>query len=331
MTSIHDVAALAQVSIKTVSRVVNKAPNVSPELQARVDAAIRQLGYRPNQSARRLAGGKSFMIAFLYNNPAPGYVSRIQIGAAWRCRELGYHLVVEPISPGGEERFEVLDRLVAALRPDGVLLVPPLSDDEGLLARLADMKLPYARIAGSVVAASFTIHTPERAAGRMVADHLIALGHRRIGVITPPPTHRAALRRVEGFCDGLGAADITVDDALFVQGRFDFASGIEAGEALLALPQPPSAIFATNDEMALGVLTLAHRIGLRVPEDLSVTGFDDTSASLTSWPPLTTVRQPLEEMGRSVIDALANGPVDAPEFLFTLVERGSSGPPSPGR
>ena len=104
MTSIHDVAALAQVSIKTVSRVVNKAPNVSPALQERVDAAIAQLGYRPNQSARRLAGGKSFMIAFLYNNPAPGYVSRIQIGAAWRCRELGYHLVVEPISIGGEER-----------------------------------------------------------------------------------------------------------------------------------------------------------------------------------------------------------------------------------
>ncbi|NML08730.1 LacI family transcriptional regulator [Sphingobium sp. AR-3-1] len=331
MTSIHDVAALAQVSIKTVSRVVNKAPNVSPELQARVDAAIKQLDYRPNQSARRLAGGKSFMIAFLYNNPAPGYVSRIQIGAAWRCRELGYHLVVEPISPGGEERFEVLDRLVAALRPDGVLLVPPLSDDEGLLARLAEMKLPYARIAGSVVAASFTIHTPERAAGRMVADHLIALGHRRIGVITPPPTHRAALRRVDGVRDGLAAADIAIDDALFVQGQFDFASGIEAGEALLALPQPPSAVFATNDDMALGVLTLAHRIGLRVPEDLSVTGFDDTSASLTSWPPLTTVRQPLEDMGRSVIDALANGPVDAPEFLFTLVERGSSGPLSPDR
>lgn len=328
MTSIHDVAALAQVSIKTVSRVVNKAPNVSAELQARVNAAIKQLGYRPNQSARRLAGGRSFMIAFLYNNPAPGYVSRIQMGAAWRCRDLGYHLVVEPISAGGEERFEVLDRLVAALRPDGVLLVPPLSDDEGLLARLAEMRLPCARIAGSVVAASFTIHTPERAAGRMVADHLIALGHSRIGIITPPSTHRAALRRVDGFRDGLQAADIRIDDALFVQGRFDFSSGIEAGETLLALPNPPSAIFATNDEMALGVLTLAHRVGLRVPEDLSVTGFDDTSASLTSWPPLTTVRQPLEDMGRSVIDALANGPIDAPEFLFTLVERGSSGPPS---
>ena len=113
-------------------------------------------------------------------------------------------------------------------------------------------------------------------------------------------------------------------------GQFDFASGIAAGEALLVLPAPPSAIFATNDEMALGVLTLAHRIGLRVPEDLSVAGFDDTSASLTSWPPLTTVRQPLEEMGRSVIDALAQGAGETPEFRFTLIERGSSGPPPQG-
>ncbi|QGP79154.1 LacI family DNA-binding transcriptional regulator [Sphingobium sp. CAP-1] len=326
MTSIHDVAALAQVSIKTVSRVVNKAPNVSAELRNRVQAAIDELGYRPNQSARRLAGGRSFMVAFLYNNPAPGYVSRIQIGAAWRCRELGYHLVVEPISPGGEESFDVLDRLVAALRPDGVLLVPPLSDDAGLLARLAEMGLPYARIAGAGETAGFTVPTPEQAGGRMVADHLVALGHRRIGVITPPSTHHAALRRVEGFRDGLAAAGLTVDDSLFMQGRFDFASGIEAGEALLALPEPPSAIFATNDEMALGVLTLAHRIGLRVPEDLSVAGFDDTSASLTSWPPLTTVRQPLEDMGRCVIDALARGPAEAPDFLFTLIPRGSTGP-----
>lgn len=326
MPSIHDVAALAQVSIKTVSRVVNKAPNVSAELRDRVEAAIDRLGYRPNQSARRLAGGKSFMLAFLYNNPAPGYVSRIQMGAAWRCRDLGYHLVVEPLSPEANERFEVLDRLVAALRPDGVLLVPPLADDEGLLARLTEMGLPCARIAGSLSAPDFTIHTPERAGGRMVADHLIGLGHRRIGVITPPPGHRAASRRVEGFREGLEAAALPVDQALFLPGRFDFASGIAAGEALLALPERPSAIFATNDEMALGVLTLAHRVGLRVPEDLSVVGFDDTSASLTSWPPLTTVRQPLEDMGRAVVDALAGGGSDAPEFLFTLIARGSSGP-----
>lgn len=326
MTSIHDVAALAKVSIKTVSRVVNDAPNVSAELRERVQAAVRELGYRPNQSARRLAGGRSFMIAYLYSNPAPGYISGIQSGAAARCRELGYHLVVEPISPGGEERFDVLDRLVAALRPDGVLLVPPLSDDAAMLARLAELRLPCARIAGSVVGAGFNIHTPERAAGRMVADHLIAHGHRRIGIITPPAKHRSALRRVEGFRDGLAAAAVPVDESLFVDGGFTFGSGIAAGEALLALPEPPSAIFATNDDMALGVLTLAHQIGLRVPEDLSVVGFDDTPASLTSWPPLTTVRQPLEDMGRAVIDALANGPEDAPEFLFTLMERKSSGP-----
>ncbi|MCP1471542.1 LacI family transcriptional regulator [Sphingobium sp. OAS761] len=331
MTSIHDVAALAQVSIKTVSRVVNKAPNVRDELRARVQAAIDQLGYRPNQSARRLAGGRSYMIAFLYNNPAPGYVSRIQIGAAWRCRERGYHLVVEPISPEGAERFDVLDRLVAALRPDGVLLVPPLADDEELLARLEEMRLPCARIAGSMAAKAFTIHTPERAAGRMMADHLIGLGHRRIGVITPPPGHMAATLRVKGFREGLAAAGLATDDALFVTGRFDFASGITAGEALMNLSDPPSAIFATNDEMAMGLLTFAHRVGLRVPEDLSVTGFDDTSASLTAWPPLTTVRQPLEDMGRAVIDGLVDGSAEAPEFQFTLVERDSSGSPRKSR
>lgn len=329
MTSIHDVAALAAVSIKTVSRVVNKAPNVSPELQQRVQAAIDQLGYRPNQSARRLAGGRSFMIAYLYSNPAPGYIGGIQSGAAHRCRDLGYHLVVEPISPDGAERIEVLERLVAALRPDGVLLVPPLSDDPILLDRLTQLRLPCARIAGSIVAESFNILTPERAAGRMVADHLIGLGHRRIGVITPPPTHRAALRRVEGFRDGLAAAGLGADAVAFIEGRFDFASGIEAAETLLGRDAPPTAIFATNDDMALGVLTYAHRLGLRVPEDLSVVGFDDTPASHTSWPPLTTVRQPLEDMGRAVIDALAKGPVEAPEFVFSLIARSSSGP-APG-
>ena len=326
MSSIHDVAALAGVSIKTVSRVVNRAPNVSAILRDRVTAAIRQLDYRPNQSARRLAGGRSFMIAFLYNNPAPGYTGAIQVGAANRCRELGYHLVVEPIPLSGGERHEVLERLVAALRPDGVFLVPPLSDDPDMLRWLAALKLPCARIAGSMEAESVNIATPERRAGRMVADHLIALGHRRIGVVTPPPSHRAAGLRVEGFRDGIAAAGLSVDDLIFVEGGFDFASGIAAGEMLLGLAQPPSAIFATNDDMALGVLTHAHRLGLRVPEQLSVIGFDDTPASLTAWPPLTTVRQPLEQMGGAAVDALVARPEAAPEFAFELVERDSCGP-----
>ena len=326
MPSIHDVAALARVSIKTVSRVVNKAPHVSEELRERVTAAIRQLDYRPNQSARRLAGGRSFMIAFLYNNPAPFYNSGIQSGAANRCRDLGYHLVVEPMPLSGEARLEILDRLVAALRPDGVFLVPPLSDDALLLQRLVELKLPCARIAGSLMAESFNIPTPERAAGRMIADHLIGLGHRRIGVITPPASHKAALQRVEGFRDGLAAAHLPLEDALFVEGAFDFESGITASKWLLTQARRPTAIFATNDDMALGTLTVAHQLRLRVPDDLSVVGFDDTPAGLTVWPPLTTVSQPLEAMGSAVIDALAGGAVDTPQFNFTLVQRGSSGP-----
>ncbi len=330
MPSIHDVAKLAGVSIKTVSRVVNKVPHVSVELRERVQAAIEQLDYRPNQSARRLAGGRSFMIAYVYSNPAPSYTGGIQSGAAARCRDLGYHLVVEPITDSGEERLDVLDRLVATLRPDGVLLVPPLSDDAPLLRRLADLALPCARIAGSADAAGFNLETPERAGGRMVADHLVALGHRRIGVITPPSSHHAALQRVDGFRDGLAAAGIAVEEALFVQGRFDFASGIEAAEQLLRRDDRPTAIFATNDDMALGALTLAHRMEYKVPEDLSVVGFDDTPAGLSSWPPLTTVRQPLEAMGRAAIEALVDGASRPAPLVFTLVPRSSSGPAPEG-
>jgi len=326
MASIRDVAAAAGVSIKTVSRVVNKAPNVSEDLRSRVSAAIEQLGYRPNQSARRLAGGRSFMLAFLYNNPTPGYTAALQIGAANRCRELGYHLVVEPMPLCGDERFEILERLVATLRPDGVFLAPPLSDDKALLQRLSELDLSCARLAGSIVTESFNIPTPERTAGRMIADHLIELGHRRIGVITPPADHRAALARVEGFRDGLAAASGSALEVAFVSGRFDFPSGLQAAEELLGSEAPPTAIFATNDAMALGAMTYAHRHGLKVPQDLSIVGFDDTWASATTWPPLTTVRQPLEEMGRALVDALVAEPDEAPVFRFELVRRESTGP-----
>ena len=328
MASIHDVAALARVSIKTVSRVVNKAPNVSEELRDRVTAAIAELDYRPNQSARRLAGGRSFMIAFLYNNPVASYISGIQAGAVNRCRELGYHLVVELIPLAGEERFDRLEGLAAALRPDGVFLAPPLSDDPAVLEWLARKKLPCARIAGPNGAQSLNIVTPEWAAGRMVADHLLGLGHRRIGVITPPSGHEAATHRVDGFREGLAAAGLAEEPELFVEGGFDYPSGIAAGEMLLGLAEPPTAIFATNDDMALGVLQLARQRGLRVPDDLSVVGFDDTPASATAWPPLTTVRQPLAQMGAAVIDALINRPAKAPQFDFELVRRESSAPPT---
>ncbi|HKT75741.1 MAG TPA: LacI family DNA-binding transcriptional regulator [Sphingobium sp.] len=324
MPSIHDVAALAGVSIKTVSRVVNQAPNVSAELRERVTAAIRQIDYRPNQSARRLAGGRSFMIAFLYNNPAPSYTSGIQAGAVHRCRDLGYHLVVEMMPLAGDERFAILEGLVAALRPDGVFLAPPLSDDPSVLQWLADRKIACARIAGSISADSLNIPTPERMGGRMVADHLAALGHRRIGVIAPPAGHGAAQQRVEGFREGLAAAGLAIEPDLFVEGEFDYESGLAAGKKLLDRAERPSAIFATNDDMALGVLAAAHQSGLQIPADLSVVGFDDTPASLTAWPPLTTVRQPLDRMGAAVIDALIDPSKDAPAFSFELVERESS-------
>lgn len=276
LATINDVAAAARVSIKTVSRVLNGEPHVRTELYDRVKNAVRQLGYQPNQAARRLAGGRSFFIAYIYNNPTPNYVAAVQSGAARRCRELGYHLVVEPVELAGSDRFATLQRLSKTLKPDGVFLIPPLSDDPDLLNELARLKIATARIAGVVPSHGWNLAMPEATAGRMVVDHLLALGHRRIAVVGPPDSHLSATARVDGYRDAMQAANAPVAPDWIERGELDFASGTEAAGRLLDLDDRPTAIFAANDEMALGAMAAARRRGLAVPHDLSVAGFDDT-------------------------------------------------------
>lgn len=328
LATITDVAALAKVSIKTVSRVLNGEPHVSAALQVRVHTAVETLDYRPNQAARRLAGGKSYLIAYLYNNPTPSYIAAIQSGAAWRCRELGYHLVVEPVALAGAARFTAIEALTATLKPDGAFLTPPLSDDPELLAELERLQLNIVRIAGGTHAFGRNFATPERDGGHMVTRHLLDLGHRRIAMIGPPGLHQAALERVEGYRAALREAGLPVRDMWITQGEFDVASGLACAGKLLDAEEPPTAIFAANDEMALGAMMAARQRNLSVPGQLSVVGFDDTPASRSAWPPLTTVRQPLEDMGRAVIDALIDTDGRrAPELNFELVVRESSAPP----
>lgn len=327
MATIDDVARAAGVSIKTVSRVLNGEPHVRPEMQRRVRAAVASLDYRPNQAARRLAGGRSFFIAYLYNNPTPSYIALIQSGAAIRCRELGYHLVVEPIELSGPDRFAAIERLVSTLRPDGAFLIPPLSDDPELLAELDALKLPTARIAGVIPFDGANIDLPERDGGRMVVQHLLQLGHRRIAMIGPPADHASAWNRTVGYREAMAAAGFAVQPDWFVTGAFDFASGMAAGERLLGAAEPPTAIFAANDEMALGAMAAAHERGLDVPRDLSIVGFDDTPASASSWPALTTVRQPLENLGRAIVDLISGAASQDYDLSLRLIVRSSTAPP----
>ncbi len=332
MATIKDVADLAQVSIKTVSRVLNSEPHVRPELAERVRSAVETLSYLPNQSARRLAGGRSFLIAFVYNNPTPSYIAAIQRGAALRCRELGYHLVVEPVELEASQRFNALKRLVATLRPDGAFLIPPLSDDIDLLEELEKLNVRTIRIAGTIASHGTSLATAERDGGVLVTEHLLALGHRKIAMIGPPLVgHVAAMDRLEGFKDAMKRAGIPVRKDWVCNGEFDFESGMAITLKLLGGAERPTAIFAANDEMALGAMMAARTLGLRIPEDLSVAGFDDTPASASSWPPLTTVRQPLELMGSAVIDKLTKSAVDTPDgFKFSLVIRASTTAPQTG-
>jgi len=331
LATIHDVAERAGVSIKTVSRVLNNEPHVRPNMRAKVEAAARALDYRPNQAARRLAGGRSFLIAHLYDNPSPNYIAAIHAGAARRCRELGYHLVIEPVESHGRDILGLIHRLVATLAPDGVILTPPLSDDPAITGEFERLGTPVVNIAAIGGDHNARIFMDERSAGRAVTEYLLSIGHRRIGIVRGHPEHRAAGARFDGYSDALGAAGIRLDAQLITQGFFDLQSGIEAGRSLLGRQSRPTAIFATNDEMAVGVVMAARELGLDVPHDVSVAGFDDTPMSRLIWPPLTTVRQPLEEMGSQSVDVLVEQRHRAElELSFELIVRNSTMPVPPG-
>jgi LacI family transcriptional regulator len=318
--TIYEVAAKADVSIKTVSRVLNGEPNVRPNVQERVLAAVAELGYRPKMSARGLAGGRSFtLVTFLdealtlghwrigRSNP---YVERLQFAGMLQCRESGYHLLVELLNPHAPNIEQQIQSMFAALNPDGVILTPPISEDAHIMRVLERAGAPFARLsAAPTKIACLSVTMDERAAAAEAANHLLDLGHTRIGFISGEPGFASSTLREEGYRAALGERRVAVEPALVVAGDYTFESGEAAAARLFELPVPPTAIFASNDEMALGVMHEASRRGIATPRDLSVVGFDDFPSARYSIPPLTTVRQPVGEMAalaaQSLIDRAA--------------------------
>lgn len=295
---IEDVAAAAGVSMKTVSRVLNNEPNVRDEMRQRVMAAVEKLQYRPNLSARSLAGQRSYVIALVYNNPSRNYLMEIQSGMLDACRDHHYNLVLAPVGSPKQRKAEDLKVVFEHFAPDGVVLIPPLTDDPAVLEFLDEHEVPFACIAPKHPDARIGVMMDETAAVLELMAGLVAQGHRRIAHIKGPPAHGACQWRYRGYKDALRAAGLDYDADLVVQGAFSFESGIEAGDRLLALPKPPTAIFAANDDMAAGVIRAACERGLAVPRDISVCGFDDTPIARHIYPALTTVRQPTSEMGK---------------------------------
>jgi LacI family transcriptional regulator len=337
--TIYDVAARAGVSIKSVSRVLNRGPNVSPALEAKVRAAVDELDYRPSLSARTLAGASSYLIAAFVDadltlehwrsGRGNDYLSRLEYGALVECRRADHHLLVELVDYGSPSLETRLLSLLRSLRPDGVLLTPPNSDDPRVMDVLERNGTPFVRLgAETEPGRGMRVFMDDRQAAADMTEHLIAAGHRRIGFVSGPASHAASRARRDGFQSAMADHGLEVTADLLVEGDFTFEAGRRAGGTLLGGRQRPTAVFASNDDMALGVLNAAAALGIAAPEGVAVCGFDDTPSAMLSTPPLTTIRHPVTEMAAMATRLLLPGtrgvPGQAELVGYTLVTRAST-------
>ncbi|QEE24774.1 LacI family transcriptional regulator [Rhodanobacter glycinis] len=302
--TISDVARAVGTSKKTISRVLNNDPNVSKSMRQRVLSVVAELNYRPLTSARSLATNRSFMIGLLYDNRSPSYIMEVQAGVLEACEAQHYSMMVQPLVSTSADFVERIEDILTRHQPDGLILTPPLTDHPQLLECLRQHGVPFASIAPRHPETCIGVILREREAAAAMVDHLVSLGHRRIAHILGDPEHGAGIWRLAGYRDGLKRAGLKEDPAYMVQGRFSFESGVAAMRQLLALPQRPTAIFAADDDMAVGAIWAAAEAGVSIPRDMSICGFDDTTIATQVWPPLTTIHQPVREMGRRATQEL---------------------------
>ncbi len=328
--TIIDVAKAAGVSFKTVSRVLNGETNVREATREKVRKAVSDLRYIPNHNARNLRAQKSRLISILFSNPSRNYVGVIQWGALKQCQAHGYNLTTEDCSDGKRDFL--------ALKPEtdisGVVLTPPLSDDLELQQALASREIPFVRIAADQPTdICKDVCMDDFEAAREMTEYLIKLGHNRIAFINGPEAHAQASKRLGGYLAALREYNVEASDALIMPGEFSFDSGLKAAQKLLEQPNRPTAIFASNDDMAAGAITAAYRQRVVIPDELSVVGFDDTPLASTIAPALTTIYQPSAEMASEAVTQLletlsASGTAAGRRILnHKLVIRESSGPP----
>lgn len=328
-------AKRAGVSVKTVTRVINRADGVTEATRARVTDAIEALSYKPNFFARGLASGRSYLVGLLCDVPAAGsaYIAELQKGMFSVCRDAGRHLIIESFDTQKPDLGRALSSFIAKSRLEGVVLTPPLCDRREIIEAMEDSQTPFVRIAPErPLANSIDVCIDNQQAAYEMTAYLISLGHRHIGFIKGPADHGDANERYEGYRAALKDNQLAFEEAFCAQGCYTYQSGLTAGETLLAPGLRPTAIFACNDEMAVGVIAICQRFNLRVPEDLSVAGFDDSLIARVVWPTLTTCRQPIEEMARMAVQVLVdrnNGDRPAEQLLnYELVVRESTAPPT---
>mgnify|MGYP002277642162 CR=1 FL=1 len=335
--TIADVAREARCSPMTVSRVINGEGNVREETRQQVLEAVRKLNYSPNRAARSLAGGEQLRIALLFDNPSASYLSEFLMGALGEASRRDMHLMVQDCDSVPEGK-----KLIRKLTDEGItgfILPSPLSDDRSVLDLIAECgAIPIAVGPGQAAEPYGAVLIDEFQAAYDMTRHIIGLGHRRIGFIIGNPEQVASGRRLEGYRAAMEEADCPVLDGLIAQGQFTYRSGMVAAEKLLSASPRPTAIFASNDDMAAATVAVAHRRHLDVPSDITVCGFDDTELASSIWPELTTIRQPIRDMTAHAVAMIAKlcrqarmGEKLSPEHAvldYKLIRRASDAGPS---
>jgi LacI family transcriptional regulator len=327
---IGDVAKAAGVSMKTVSRVMNNEISVKEDTRLRIQALAKEMNYRPDPSARSLAGRRSYLVGLLYDNPSANYMMEILTGVVTACQQNHYGMVLYPLQYDDPDFVKTVESLVRSSKLDGLILTPPIADNTEVLDMLDLHCVHYSCVSPRFGNGRIGVHLDEHAAVHEMMAHLVSLGHKRIAHIKGHPSHGAAEWRLSGYRSGLRVAGLPYDPELVLDGRFTFESGVEAAKVLLDLPNPPTAIFAGNDDTAAGVMRVAHERALRIPQDLSVCGFDNLPMSRQIFPAMTTVNQPTREMGEVAAVQLFNSIKDRNagkmvKMTYELILRQSTG------
>lgn len=321
MATIVEVAEKAGVSVKTVSRVMNNYEHITQKTRDKVERAMTELNYAPSSIARQMRLGDSLSIGMLYGDPSSGYQAQLNYHVLKACAEARRYLVVELFDEKNADWRQQVESFLDRTKVRNLILVPPMCDSSDLHELLKERGINFVLISPSrPVSGVVSVTMDDRKAAKEITQHLIELGHKRLGHISGHPDHIATLYRRQGFEEALKKAGLyDEDDVLIESGRFRFRKTMECAERMLRSKDRPTAIFAANDEMAAAVVMAANKLGLRVPDDVSVVGHDDTPIARTIWPDLTTVAQPFEDIAKAAVKALGTVRRDELRVSETLV------------
>ncbi|WP_343731923.1 LacI family DNA-binding transcriptional regulator [Duganella sp.] len=298
--TLYDVAERAKVSGMTVSRVINGNAHVSDKTREKVMRAIDELGYKVNVAARAARVG-TLRVGLLYSNPSAAFLSAFLVGAMGQCNRSGAELILEHCVDLKSQR-KAIERLIS-VGADGILVPPPLCDSRSALKHLKEIGMPTVAVATAKPSPQASaVRIDDYDGARAMTKYLLSEGHTDIAFIKGDPEHTPAQLRYQAFIDTMREAGLQVPAERIAQGMFTYRSGLLAARELLGQKTRPSAIFASNDDMAAAAIAVAHGLHLQVPEDVAIAGFDDTPVAVTVWPELTTIHQPIAEMGRAAVE-----------------------------